>query len=185
MNRREPPDKEAFEKLLNWLNTDREEAAAKYQKIQLRLIRVFAAKGCCDAEDLADETFNVVAIKIDWLIENYQGDPALYFYAVAKKIFLEHLKRRPPPIPPPPPDNHEIERQCSCLEECLNRVTSAQERDLVLRYHQNEKQAKIRERKQLSKELGISLNALRIRIWHIHTRLRPCVQECLQHIQGQ
>lgn len=184
MKRREPPDKEAFDKLLTWLDPDREKAAEKYQRIQLRLIRIFSAKGCSEAEDLADETFNVVTRKSDWLIQNYVGDPALYFYAVAKKIFLEQLKRKTLPEPPPAPDHSEIERQCTCLDECLERLTTPRERDIVLRYHQKEKKEKIRERKQLARELGISLNALRIRIWHIHTRLRPCVQECLQHLEA-
>jgi hypothetical protein len=177
----QPPDAEAFHKLLTWLDPDREKAGEKYQKIHLRLSRIFAAKGCRQGEDLADETVNVVARKIDWLIKNYVGDPVFYFLGVAKKIYQPP---RPIPIPPPAPDNTEIERRCSCLEKCLNLVTSSHEREVVLRYHQNEKGEKIRERKQLAIELGISLNALRIRIWHIHARLRPCVQECVQQVEA-
>jgi DNA-directed RNA polymerase specialized sigma24 family protein len=177
----QPPDLEAFDKLLTWLDPDREKAGEKYQKLHLRLSRIFAAKGCCQAEDLADETVNVVARKIDWLIENYVGDPALYFFGVAKKIYQPP---RPLPNPPPPPDKTEIERRCSCLDKCLNLVTSSDEREVLLRYHQKEKGEKIRERKQIAKELGISINALRIRIWHVHARLRPCVQECVQQLEA-
>jgi DNA-directed RNA polymerase specialized sigma24 family protein len=176
-----PPENEAFEKLLNWLDPDREKAGEKYHRLHLRLTRIFAAKGCCQGEDLADETFNVIARKIDWLIENYVGDPALYFFGVARKIYQPP---RPIPNPPPAPDNTEIERRCSCLEECLDHVTSADEREVVLRYHQKDKGEKIRERKKLARELGISLNALRIRIWHIHARLRPCVQQCVDRLQA-
>ena len=43
MKRREPPSKEAFDKLLLWFDPDREKAAKRYQTIQFRLIRVFAA----------------------------------------------------------------------------------------------------------------------------------------------
>ena len=181
MTRRQPPENEAFEKLLNWLDPDREKAGEKYQKLHLRLARIFAAKGCCQAEDFADETFNVIARKIDWLIENYVGDPALYFFGVAKKIYKPP---KPLPKPPPAPDNAEIERRCACLEECLDHLTSADERKVVLRYHQKDKGEKIRERKQLAKELGITLNALRLRIWHIHVRLRPCVQQCVERLQA-
>jgi hypothetical protein len=137
-------------------------------------------RGCCQAEDLADETVNVVARKIDWLIENYDGDPAFYFFGVARKIYQPP---RPIPIVPPAPDNTEIERRCTCLEQCLNLLISSHERDVVLRYHQKEKGEKIRQRKQLAGELGISLNALRIRIWHIHARLRPCVEQCVQRLE--
>ncbi len=174
-----PPDPEAFEKLLTWLDPDREKAGEKYQKIHSRLSRIFAARGCTEAEDLADETVNVVGRKIDWLIENYVGDPALYFFGVAKKIYKPP---KPVPDPPPTPDKDEAERRCSCLEHCMELLLPSDERGLVLRYHQKEKGEKIRLRKQLAKELGISLNALRIRIWHIHNSLRPCVQQCLERL---
>ena len=176
------PTKEALDKLLDWLNTDREMAGEKYEAIRLRLIRIFASRGCCEGEDLADETINVVASRIDWLIENYKGDPALYFYGVAKNIFLEHNKKKPPPQPPLPPDVTEVERKCSCLEECLKQELTASERQLVLRYHEKEKKEKILLRKQLADELAISINALRIKVYHIHARLRSCIEKCLKDL---
>jgi hypothetical protein len=176
------PTKEAFEKLLDWLNPDRDKAGEKYEAIRVRLIRIFACRGCCDGEDLADETINVVAARIDWLRENYKGDPALFFYGVAKKIFLEQNKKKPPPQPPPPPDLTEVERKCSCLEECLKQELTTPEQRLVLRYHEKDKREKIVLRKQLADELAISINALRIKMYHLHTRLRPCIEHCLQHL---
>ena len=173
------PTKEAFEKFLNWLDTDLNKAGEKYEIIRLRLIRIFASRGCCDGEDLADRTMNVVVSRIDWLIENYKGDPALYFYGVAKNIFKEDNKRKPPPLLPPPPDVTEVERMCSCLEQCLEQDP---DRRLVLRYHEKEKKEKIILRKQLAEELAISINALRIRVYHIHANLRSCIEECLQHL---
>ncbi len=168
---------EAFEKLLRWLHPDRDKAGEKYEKIRLRLIRVFACRGCCEAEDLSDETINVVLSKIDWLTANYVGDPALYFYGVAKRI---HSKPKPlPNIPPPEPEPPELEQVCSYLDDCLDILASA-ERDLVLRYHQGDKQDKIRNRKKLAEELKISRNALRIKVCHIHARLRECVERRLQ-----
>src|SRR5215216_1819232 len=137
MNKGEPTP-QAFDRLLRWLDPDRDKAGARYEKIRHRLIRIFACKGCHDAEDLADHALDVVLAKTDWLIDNYDGNPELYFYAVAKKIFLERLKKKPPPTPPPPPDKSEIERQFSCLEHCLQRELTQPERDLVLRYYENE-----------------------------------------------
>ena len=183
MSSRVGPSKETFEKLLNWLETDRDRAGEKYERIRLRLIRIFNCRGCCEADDLADQTINVVATRINWLIENYQGDPALYFYGVAKKIYQEQFKKKPPPPLPPPPDVTDVERKCGCLEDCLKQELPAPERHLVLRYHEKEKQEKIRLRKQIAAELGITLNALRIRVHHIHSRLRPCIEQCLQHLQ--
>jgi DNA-directed RNA polymerase specialized sigma24 family protein len=182
MKRRDPPSEENFEKLLAWLDSDREKAGEKYHRIHFRLIRIFAAKGSIDAEDLADQTFNVVALKIDWLIENYEGDPALYFYGVARKIFQEDNKRGRIPIPPAPPDNTEIEQRCACLDRCLEKKASTDERDWVLRYQDGRGQERINNRKLLAEELGISLNALRIRIFHIQARLRPCIEDCLREL---
>jgi DNA-directed RNA polymerase specialized sigma24 family protein len=173
--------KEAFDQLLRWLDSDRDKAASKYERIRLRLIRIFAARGCCDAEDLSDQTINVIVGKIDWLTENYEGEPAIYFYAVAKKIFLEQLKKRSlPPVPPPSPDRSELELQSRCLHECLQRELTPAEQDLVVKYHEGDGQERIRLRKELAKQLGISLNALRIRLFHLLARIRPCIHHCVR-----
>ena len=172
--------KEGFEKLLLWLNPDRDKAGESYEKIRLRLIRIFACRGCCDPEDLADQSINVVVARIDWLVENFRGDPALYFYGVAKKIFLEEIKPKRQLEPPPTLDDTEIEQKFSCLERCLKQELTPAERDLVLKYHEENKQEKIRLRKRLAQELGISINALRIRMCHMHARLRPCIERCMR-----
>jgi hypothetical protein len=125
---------------------------------------------------------NVVSSRIDWLIENYKGDPALYFYGVAKKIYLEAQKKKPLPQFPPAVDITEIEQRCSCLEQCMEQHLSRPERELVLRYQEKTRQEKIKVRKQIATELGITINALRIRVCHIHARLRPCIEHCLQHL---
>jgi len=182
IKKREPPSKEAFDKLLQWFDPDREKAAKKYQTIQFRLVRIFAAKGCSDPEELVDESFNVAALKIDTLLETYVGDPALYIHGIAKKIFLEP-KFKPIPDPPPTPDPIELERRSNCLDQCLDRLTTPEERSLILRYHAKEKQERIRMRRQLAKELGCTLNALRIKVFYILARLRPCIKECLRLLE--
>lgn len=175
------PTKEGFDKLLRWLDPDRDKASEKYERIRFRLIRIFASRGCFDAEDLADQTINVIIGKIDWLIENYDGEPAIYFYAVAKKIFLEQLKKKPlPPLPPPNPDRSELELQSRCLQQCLEHELTPVEQDLVLQYYESDGLERIRLRKDLAKQLGISLNALRIRLFHLLARLRPCVTNCVR-----
>ena len=181
------PTQDNFEKLLRWLDPDRNKAGDKYEKIRLRLIRIFACRGCCEAEDLADESINVVASKSDWLTENYVGDPALYFYAVAKKIHLGYLKKksRPDPPPSPPsPEPTEIDQVCSYLDDCLDELPSL-DRDLILRYHQGEKQEKIKNRKKLAEEMQISRNALRIKVCHLHSRLKDCVERRLRKTLGR
>ena len=101
MSSRVVPSPKSFEKLLNWLDSDRDKAGEKYERIRLRLIRIFTCRGCFEAEDLSDQTINVVASRIDWLIENFKGDPALYFYGVAKKIYQEQFKKKTSPANSP------------------------------------------------------------------------------------
>lgn len=174
------PTPEDFEKLLRWLDPNRDKAGEQYEKIRLRLVRIFSSRGCCDADDLSDKTINVVTAKIGWLVENYVGNPALYFYAVAKKIYLESLKPKPVPVvtppDPPPPD---VERLATYLDECLEELPRP-DRDVVLRYHECEKQEKIRNRIKLAEELKVSRNALRIRVCHLHSRLKECVESRLR-----
>lgn len=180
MSRKNPPTKETFDKLLGWLDPDREQAGVKYQKIQARLIGIFSCKGCFEAEDLADETINVVASKIEGLLERYEGDRALYFYAVAKKIYLEKIKPKPTRfIPPTELDYSERERMGSCLDKCLEQLSSA-DRKLVIRYHEDDKGARIQNRKMIAEELNISINALRIKVCHIHSRLKRCIEKHLE-----
>jgi len=170
------PNQENWDRLLRWLDADRDQAGERYEKIRRRLIGIFSSRGCFDADDLADRSINVVLSKIEWLLPNYVGDPALYFYAVAKKIYLEDLKKKPPPkVPPPDNPPPEVEQLSDYLDECLEDLSSG-ERDLILRYHQFEKQEKIRNRKTLADELQLSRNALRIKVCHLHLRLKQCIE---------
>jgi len=174
------PTQENFEKLLRWLDPDRDKAGEKYERIRLRLMRVFSSRGCYDADVLADKTMNVVMSKIDWLTENFVGDPALYFYAVAKKVYLESIKPKPqPPSPPPPEPDPTVEQLAGYLDDCLAHLTAI-ERVLVLRYHEFEKQQKIQNRKKLAEESQLSRNALRIKLCHLHSRLRDCIERRLR-----
>ncbi len=171
---------EAFERLLQWLDADREQAGRKYEIIRIRLIRIFTCRGCLEAEDLADEAINRVTAKLDEIIDTYIGEPAPYFYGVANKLHLEYLRRKPPAELPQNlvSGSQESEQRYSCLEECIAHLSPAS-RQLVLNYYQDEKRAKIDHRKQLADSLGIAANALRIRAHRIRLRLQECVKSCL------
>jgi DNA-directed RNA polymerase specialized sigma24 family protein len=171
--------KESFDALLAWLDPERDEAGRKYEGIRLRLIKIFVCRGCYEPEDLADETINRVSKKLKEIESTYSGEPARYFYGVANKVHLEYIRRRPVPIPPTPPDPaDDIEKQFACLERCMRDLTP-NNRELVLQYYQEEKRAKIDHRKNLADQLGIALNALRIRACRIRASLQQCVQTCV------
>jgi DNA-directed RNA polymerase specialized sigma24 family protein len=171
---------ESFDALLKWLSPNRDEAGRIYEEIRLRLIRIFTARSCSEAEDLADETMNRVASKLPEIGGRYSGDPALYFSAVANNVHLEFLRRKPlAHIPVVVDDSADMEDRFRCLEECLGAL-SAENRDLVIQYYHDERQAKIDHRKLLARRLGIVPNALRIRACRIRASLLKCVEKCLK-----
>ena len=180
---------ERFNRLLCWLDADRNIAATRYELIQLRLIRFFASRGCVDAENLADTTINVVASKVEELVD-YVGDRSLYFHGVAKNIYRQDVRtsRREVPsnsiispanAPEPEPDQLE-----PLLDQCMKELPP-KDRRLVLRYHEEDRQMKIQHRKRLAHEIGITLNALRIKIYRLHLQLRKCMEKRLAQGSAQ
>lgn len=169
-----------FDLLLIWLGGDREAGAIAYEKLRPRLIRYFVGRGCHEAEDQVDIVFQRVQEKIRWLIDEYEGDPAKYFYGVARLVFLEWLRTQGPKADPPPstPPDELDETRHQCLEKCLEKLPAPQ-RALLLEYYQHEKRAKIEQRKEIAHRLGITINALHIKICRMVSRLEVCVIECV------
>ncbi|HEU4506641.1 MAG TPA: hypothetical protein VFR78_00285, partial [Pyrinomonadaceae bacterium] len=126
---------EQFDRLLNWLDKDREKAGMKYEEIRQRLIKYFVARGAADAEDLADETINRVTNRLEEIEKDFTGDRIRYFYGVAQMVWKEYLRRpQPPEPPPPPPDSSQSEQKHRCLEECIQQL-SADDREVVTQYY--------------------------------------------------
>jgi len=174
---------EAFDALLDWLDSDREQAGIKYEDIRGRLIKIFTGRSCVEAEDLADETINRVISRLSTIREEFTGDRARYFFGVANKVYLEYMRRKPPQPPPfPPPDSNQVELEYRCLEHCIDSL-SEENRHLLLKYYGAEGRLKIDQRRQLSEELGIAPNALRIRAYRIRLGLQECVEKCIERSQ--
>ena len=177
---------ESLNLFLSWLAVDREVAAQKYEELRSRLVQIFYHRGCPVAEDLADETFNRVMRRLPEIIEGYVGSPAAYIHSTAHNVFLDYLKKRPEPLPeqivehPHAPDTQaEEERIYACLERCILHLTP-QNRELVIQYYQENKRAKIEQRKQLAERFGIAVNALRIRLCRLRLNLQQCIEACLE-----
>jgi len=180
MNKNWVLSQEAFDALLDWLDSNREQAAIRYEEIRARLITIFTGRGCVDAEDLADETINRVTRRLSQIKEDFTGDPTRYFFGVANFIHMEYMRRKPPqPSPFPPTDSNQLEVEFRCLEHCIASL-SEENRYLLLKYYGVEGGSKVEKRKQLAKELGIAPNALRIRAYRIRLGLQECVENCIE-----
>src|SRR5262249_16741001 len=135
---------------------------------------------------------NRVVVKLPEIAKDYVGEPAAYFNAVSQKIYQEYLRRERKRNPDAPmetaaspsgpgldPLGEDIEIEYECLERCLEKLPT-NKRELVLDYYQREKQAKIDHHKKLAEELGIAVNALRIRAHRIRRTLETCVHTCVE-----
>jgi DNA-directed RNA polymerase specialized sigma24 family protein len=169
-----------FDALLDWLDPDREQAGMKYEDIRKRLIKIFTARGCAEAEDLADETINRVISRLSEIKDEFKGDRARYFFGVANKVYMEYMRRKPPQAPPPQDtDSQQVELEYRCLEQCIASL-SQENRNLLLKYYGAEGRSKVDQRKRLAEELGLVPNALRIRAYRIRLGLQECVEKCVE-----
>jgi DNA-directed RNA polymerase specialized sigma24 family protein len=170
---------EAFLQLLARLNADPALAGESYEKLRAGLIYFFERKGCLIPAELADETFNRVARKIE------QGqkieDLFKYFYGVARFVLLEHwddpkreweeLDER---LPLPEHNSESEEHRLECMKGCLQSLSS-EERDLVVKNCTLNKRGK----EELAMALGLTINALRLRVFRIRARLHECRKKCI------
>lgn len=177
-----------FDALLTWLDPDRDSAGQKYEEIRHSLILIFQWRGVCDAEDLADETITRVINKVPEIVPGYTGAPALYFYAVAKRLAFEASRRQqtkvelenPEQLPEPASEDERNNREAAyeCLERCLKRLSPA-DRELILLYYQQE-QPKIDYRKELARKYNLVPNALRVKVHRIRAILHACINKCME-----
>jgi len=186
------PTQAQLDVLFDWLAADREAAGAKYEHIRQCLIKLFIWNEFSDAEDLADQTIDRVVQKLPGLRDGYVGDPALYFYGVAKRVIQEtrrQMTRQPQLEDHSWPDRStEFETDGSdakfaCLEKCLKNL-KASDRRLILQYYQAEKGAKIDFRQQMARRMNVDVNSLRVKMFRIRQVLHRCIVECLEQQPG-
>jgi DNA-directed RNA polymerase specialized sigma24 family protein len=169
--------------LLSWLNPDRDQAGNKYELIRRGLVKIFTRRGCFEAEELADETINRVAVKAESLRREYTGEPAHYFFGVAKKVCLEYQRKSPSFVSL---NLHSLELHMAdpseelkfaCLDHCMQQLSPA-EREIVWHYYQVGVKAK--QRDVLAKRLSLKLSTLRVKVFRLVSKLEKCVTGCMQ-----
>jgi RNA polymerase sigma factor (sigma-70 family) len=185
-----PP--ESFEEILAWLNPDRDVAATMYVQLRHDLAKMFLWGRCADPEGMTDEAFDRVGKKIHDVRPTYEGDPRLYFRAVANNLIKENHKKIKTQLsiddidlPAPPTTETEDETVAEieeCLQLCLQKLDT-DKRELILAYYAKEKQAKIDHRSELARKFGITVETLRVRVFRIRESLSQCIGRCLKRKQ--
>ena len=189
-------NQEAFGRLLHWLDDGCESDGERYLAMRRRLTAYFDRKNCLPSDELADETLNRVARKLEEKGEIVGVSPAHYCYIVAKFVFLEFGRRKErnsaslneargvdsvmTSLTEPSKSGMDPaikEKLFACLERCLGELRM-QDRELILDYYWGEQRAKIEHRSQMATHLGLTPNALGIRACRIRTKLEACVKAC-------
>lgn len=178
---------ESFNLFLSWLDPDRDSAGKKFEDMRRRLIVVFDGRGCLRSDELVDETFKRFIHRLPAMLDTFKGDPIPYLLVTAHHLHLEYIEKQPLSLPENLSDMLATDDEASiqaelfdaCLEECLGKLDK-KDRELALDYYRMDKQAKIDYRKELAHRLGLTVNALRIKVHHLRTTLRGCIDQCLE-----
>jgi hypothetical protein len=155
-----------------------------------RLVAYFERKRCLHPDDLADETLNRVARRLEEQGTITDTPPARYCYIVAKFVLLEYLRDpdtrkiqyrdghdRASDAASEESDAGDRERVYACLDRCLQALDHV-ERHLILEYYRGDQRGKIERRRQLAADLKLTANALAIRACRIRDKLEQCVSAC-------
>jgi DNA-directed RNA polymerase specialized sigma24 family protein len=178
---------EAFAGFLSLLSSDPDLAGEKYEELRRQLIKFFEWRGAFIADQLADETLNRVIRKID-AGEEVEKSILAFCLGIARFVLMEH-KRHPDNrrveideifafAAPPVQQEEDDDLWLVCLRECL-RGLPEEDRKLIVEYYEEDRQAKIDNRKALAAKLGISPHALFSRAKRIRDRLEQSVMDCI------
>lgn len=187
---------EAFSGLLKWLDAGENSEGQKYLEMRQRMVAYFDRKSCTTPDELADETLNRVARRLEE--ENIESEtPSKYCYIVARFVFLESLRTMDKASVPlddflQKPQRNQIaatsesedeekeikEKMLDCLEHCTGKLEVVN-REIIISYYFGSERVKIENRRSLAQKLGISSNALSIRACRIRDKLESCVGSCI------
>lgn len=185
----------AFQRLLGWLDAGANSDGRNYLEMRERLVAYFDRKNCRAPDELADETLNRVARRLEEAGAIESETPAKYCYITARFVFMEYLRgaekssvsiddvsRNPQKNQFAAPESDAEEKETKekmlvCLEKCAGQLETAN-REIIVNYYFGEERIKIDNRRQMAQKLGISTNALTIRACRIREKLEVCVGKC-------
>jgi hypothetical protein len=168
-------NKTEFEALLAWLAPVRDQAGEKYESTRRMLTRYFECRRCLPADEYVDETIDRVARRLAAGARISCADPGVYFRGVARNVCLECQRQKTRQVQAAQ-ISQTVESDWSplpaCLEHCLHRL-SRDRRQLLEAYY-------LQRREELPARLGITPNAVRLRVFKEKRRLRDCIARCVK-----
>jgi DNA-directed RNA polymerase specialized sigma24 family protein len=185
----------AFDRLLDWLDDGVGSNGERYVEMRRRLVAYFERRNRPAAEELADETLTRIARTLEQTGSIATRPPARYCYVIARFVLLEDFRRERRQVPLDEPligdlsreqmarrieaagDHDARERRLARLDRCL-RMLKPEQRELIVEYYRDSRREKIERRRRLAKRLGISMNALGIRVHRIRDALMRCMKSC-------
>ena len=182
---------EAFEVLLARLHPDREQAGIQYEALRLKLIYFFEARSQTLPDMLVDETINRLAYKLKAGAEIREVEA--FALAIARFVWLEAQKENLPlsleellehdPLDIAAPNDVEessAHERFEIMRQCLLQLPP-KKLALLREYYQVEGAASAELRRQLAHRLGISENALYLKIHRLRQRLAAELATRLHH----
>lgn len=164
----------SFDELLARLEPGCSNTQVAYDRCRHRLIKFFQWRSCEDSEGLADDTIARLVQRDSTGVEI--DNPYSYLYKIAVHVFIEYLrdKKKVEKIQANwRPATYVDDKYVSCKKHCFERL-STDKQDLLNRYYGSNEPPK-----SIAETLGISLGALRLRVYRIkEDELRPCYWNC-------
>lgn len=183
------PSERSLRTLLAWLDQGVDSGGESYLEMRRRLSAYFDRRRCDHPDDLADDTLNRVARRLEEVGAAADGPPGRYCHIVAKFVFLEYLRARErdstlyaerlesPIAGPDSQESTDQQKRLACLERCLEKL-SAPDRELILEYYSRGDGRIADRRRDLAARLALTKNALAIRACRIRVAVEACVQSC-------
>jgi len=161
-----------------------------YQRLRRDLIQFLRRERAVDPEGLADETVARI-IKIaegGTTIDNLEA----YVRGVARHVLDEDARKRGrlrtlnDSVADADTGQAAVEIagiRVACLKWCKKKLFSPDEIRMLDAYYRGRGWRRIARRRKMAAELGISPNALRIRMFRMRRELQDCVEQCLKNIE--
>jgi DNA-directed RNA polymerase specialized sigma24 family protein len=159
-----------------------------------RLVTYFDRRNRPAPDLLADDVFDRISRTLEETGRIRVTPPARYCYVVARFVLFEDIRRTERTVPfddtrrfarysdvSNTSDDEYRERGLDCLGRCLEHL-KPEDRALIIEYYRDAKRTRIERRRALAARLGITMNALSIRMWRLRANLEACVGACRKRV---